>query len=286
LEREPEAPLESIDRMNFPLTSCNTQVRVSHNGACLKMEDESQPSRSLRLIAAENVSAPRVVPTREGYDLWAQIYDDEDNPLIALETMQFRSLLGDVRGLAVADIGCGTGRHALAMAAAGATVIGVDFSMGMLVKAKAKPGAGTVHFVRHDVAMGLPFVSRAFDCVTCCLVLEHIGDLAGMLYEMARICRVGGFVCLSDLHPAMGLLGLQAQFTDPVTGRKTRPAGVKHQLSDYVMAATRAGLRIEHMSEHVVDEALAVRSPRARKYVGWPLLLLMRLRNSERRDRE
>jgi hypothetical protein len=39
------------------------------------MEDESQPSRSLRLIAAENVSAPRVVPTREGYDLWAQIYD-------------------------------------------------------------------------------------------------------------------------------------------------------------------------------------------------------------------
>ncbi|HYS18494.1 MAG TPA: hypothetical protein VET45_16340 [Candidatus Binatia bacterium] len=29
---------------------------------------------------------PRVVPTREGYDLWSQIYDDEDNPLIALET--------------------------------------------------------------------------------------------------------------------------------------------------------------------------------------------------------
>jgi hypothetical protein len=45
-----------------------------------------------------------------------------------------------------------------------------------------------------------------------------------------------------------------------------------------VMAATRAGLCVEHMSEHVVDEALATRSPRARKYVGWPLLLLMGLR--------
>jgi malonyl-CoA O-methyltransferase len=245
------------------------------------MEDEYQPSRSPRPIAAENVRAPQVVPTREGYDLWAQIYDDEDNPLIALETLRFRSLLGDVRGLTVADIGCGTGRHALAMAEAGATVIAVDFSVGMLAKARAKLGGATVHFVRHDVATGLPFVSRAFARVTCCLVLEHIGDLAGVLSEMARICRVGGSVCLSDLHPAMRLLGLQAQFTDPATGRKTRPASVTHQVSDYVMAATRAGFRIEHMSEHVVDEALATQFPQVRQYVGWPLLLLLRLRNED-----
>jgi ubiquinone/menaquinone biosynthesis C-methylase UbiE len=246
------------------------------------MEHEPQPSRSPHPIADANISTPVVVPTREGYDMWAQIYDDEDNPLIALETMLFRSLLGNVRGLSVADIGCGTGRHALTMAEAGATVIGVDFSVGMLAKARAKPAAATMHFVRHDLATGLPFVSRAFDRVTCCLVLEHIGDLAGVLGEMARICRVGGSICLSDLHPAMGLLGLQAQFTDPATGRKTRPASARHQVSDYVMAATRAGLHIEHMSEHVVDEPLVARSPRARPYAGWPLLLLMRLRNRDR----
>jgi len=103
-----------------------------------------------------------------------------------------------------------------------------------------------------------------------------------MLYDMARICRVGGFVCLLGFHPAMGLLGLQAQCTDPATGRKTRPASVTHQLSAYVMAATRAGLRIEQMSEHVLDEALAARSPRVRQYVGWPLLFLMRLRNGDK----
>ena len=56
------------------------------------------------------------------------------------------------------------------------------------------------------------------------------------------------------------------------------PAAARHQLSDYVVAATRAGLSIDHMSEHVVDEALAARSPRARKYLCWPLLLLLRLR--------
>jgi hypothetical protein len=48
-------------------------------------------------------------------------------------------------------------------------------------------------------------------------------------------------------------------------------------LSDYVMAAVRAGLVLDHLSEHAVDEELAARVERARKYVGWPLLVMMRL---------
>jgi hypothetical protein len=44
------------------------------------------------------------------------------------------------------------------------------------------------------------------------------------------------------------------------------------------MGALRSGLTLEHMSEHAVDVDIAARSPRAAKYQGWPLLLLMRLR--------
>jgi malonyl-CoA O-methyltransferase len=253
----------------------------------LNMEDARQHIDFPRSIdGGSTVSEPQVLPTREGYDLWAHIYDEEDNQLIALETTLVRRLLGDVHGLTVADIGCGTGGHALAMAQAGATVIGVDFSAGMLAKARAKPGAAAVRFVQHDLTRGLPFASGTFDRVTCCLVLEHIGELEGVFGEMARICRPEGFVLISDLHPAMRLRGIQAQFTDPATGHKMRPASVAHQVSDYVMAATRAGLCIDHMSEHVVDQELLERSPRARRYweehkdyLGWPLLLLMRLRH-------
>jgi hypothetical protein len=39
------------------------------------------------------------------------------------------------------------------------------------------------------------------------------------------------------------------------------------------MGAVRSGLRIDHMSEHAVDAELARASPRAAKYLGWPLLL-------------
>jgi malonyl-CoA O-methyltransferase len=228
-----------------------------------------------------HAEAPRIVPTREGYDRWAHIYDDEDNPLIALESRLFPELLGDVHGLRIADLGCGTGRHALAMAAAGARVVAVDFSAGMLSKARAKGEDAGVQFLRHDLASGLPFVSAAFDRVTCCLVLEHIDDLQRVMAEMARICRADGRIVISELHPAMRLLDVQAQFTDPATGRKTRPAGAAHRISDYVMAAAGAGLRVERMSEHSVDDALVARSPRAAKYLGWPLLLLLQLHPAE-----
>ncbi len=225
-----------------------------------------------------DVSQPLIVPTREGYDRWAHIYDDEDNPLIAMETARFRQLLGDVQGLTIADIGCGTGRQTVAMAASGANVTAVDFSVGMMSKARAKPEAANVKFVQQDLARGLPFASQAFDRVTCCLVLDHIIDLTSVLGDMARICRPTGFVLISVFHPAMLLQGIQAQFTDPSTGQKIRPASRMHQISDYVMAATRAELYIDHMSEYAVDADVAARSPRARKYMGWPLLLLMRLR--------
>jgi malonyl-CoA O-methyltransferase len=218
-----------------------------------------------------------VLPTRDGYDRWAEIYDGDNNPLVALEEPWVDQLLGDVRGLIVADIGCGTGRHAIRMAAAGATVHAVDFSEGMLARARAKSQDRNITFHVHDLARPLPFPNAMFDRVLCGLVLDHIADLDGLFQEMHRICRPSGFAVISVMHPAMMLRGVQARFTDPGTGRETRPASVPNQLSDYVMAAVRAGFALDHLSEQAVDEALASRLERARKYLGWPMLFLMKL---------
>jgi malonyl-CoA O-methyltransferase len=218
-----------------------------------------------------------LLPTKDGYDRWAAIYDAEDNPLVALEEPWVERLLGDVRGLAVADIGCGTGRHALRLSAAGATVRALDFSEAMLERAKAKPGASNVVFQAHDLAKPLPFADETFDRVVCGLVIDHIADLNGLFREMSRVCQPAGFVVVSVMHPAMMLRGVQARFTDPASGRETRPASCPHQLSDYFMAAARAGFVFDHLSEQAVDEALASRLERARRYLGWPMLFLMKL---------
>jgi len=217
------------------------------------------------------------VPARVGYDRWAEFYDHDDNPLVHLEESRFGELLGAAAGLDVADIGCGTGRHALKLAAAGARVIAMDFSSVMLERARAKPGADRITFIQHDLAQPLPLAAGSFDRVLCCLVLDHIAELNSFFRELRRICRPEGAVLVSVMHPALSLRGVQARFTEPGTGRRILLASQTHQLSDYVMAAVQAGLELAHMSEHAIGSELAARSPRAERYVGWPMLLLMKL---------
>ena len=91
------------------------------------------------------------MPTREGYDRWAEIYDAEQNWLIYLEEPEVERLMGDVAGLDIVDVGCGTGRHAVRLAERGASVVGVDFSTGMLSRARTKPGAEKVRWIVHDL---------------------------------------------------------------------------------------------------------------------------------------
>ena len=110
------------------------------------------------------------VPTREGYDRWADIYDAEDNALIALEEPRVVELLGEVANLDIVDLGAGTGRHAVRLAAAGARVTAVEFSEGMVEKARAKPGADRVRFLHHDLSKPLPLSDKSFDRVLSCLV--------------------------------------------------------------------------------------------------------------------
>jgi ubiquinone/menaquinone biosynthesis C-methylase UbiE len=220
---------------------------------------------------------PIHLPTREGYDCWAAVYDDDGNPLIAMEEPRVAALLGDVREKQILDVGCGTGRHALRLASAGAVVQALDFSAAMLERARQKPGSQKVTFRVHDLGDSLPFPNASFDRVLCALVLDHVKDLEGLFAEMLRVCRPQGFVVISVMHPALMLRGVQARFHDPSTGNEVRPESVPNQLSDYIMAAVRAGFKLDHLSEQFVDDKLAATNERARRYLEWPLLLLMRL---------
>jgi ubiquinone/menaquinone biosynthesis C-methylase UbiE len=222
-----------------------------------------------------------IFPTtpREGYDRWAASYDGYDNPLITLEEPVVSELIGPVDGQQVADIGCGTGRHAERLAASGARVTGVDFSSGMLGVLRGKGAQGVVEVIEHDLdgEEALPLPSGAFDLVLCCLVIEHIREIDRIVADLARICKVGGHVIITDLHPELVRRGFHARFHETDDGPKYQISGAYHPISSYVMAALGAGLRIEHMSEHIMDEETARRSVSARKWIGLPMLLAFKL---------
>lgn len=219
--------------------------------------------------------AIEVVPTREGYDRWSEIYDAEENPLIILEDRWIGSLLADFPGRDVADIGCGTARHAGPLSGAGARVTALDFSSGMLARARTRDTTRGVRFVVADLSRSFPLATGAFPRALSTLVLDHVVDLVHFFAELERILAPGGRAVLSVMHPAMLQRGVFARFTDPRSGEKVAPRSQPHQLSDYVMAALRSGLDLTHFTEHAVDGVLAARSARIAKYEGWLLLALL-----------
>ena len=116
--------------------------------------------------------------------------------------------LGDVAGLRVLDVACGTGDLAFELAEAGARVVGLDFTHEMLVVARGKDRRERVPFLNGD-ALALPFDSGSFDAATIAFGLRNLADRGRGLAELARVVRPGGRVMVLEfsLPPSRLLAG-------------------------------------------------------------------------------
>jgi SAM-dependent methyltransferase len=119
------------------------------------------------------------------------------------------SLLGDVRGLTVLDLGCGPGLYAEELLARGAgRVVGVDASANM-VRLAAERVRGPVHFRQHDLQTPMSWAGDGeFDVALMPLVLHHLDDRVAALREAARVLRPGGRLVVSTAHPTSDWLRL------------------------------------------------------------------------------
>jgi demethylmenaquinone methyltransferase/2-methoxy-6-polyprenyl-1,4-benzoquinol methylase len=106
--------------------------------------------------------------------------------------------VGAGRGERVLDLAAGTGTSARAFAAAGATCVACDFSLGMLREgmrrqrgADGTGGAAGVSFIAGD-ALALPFRGASFDAVTISFGLRNVSDPRAALAELRRVTRPGG----------------------------------------------------------------------------------------------
>ena len=108
----------------------------------------------------------------------------------AREAETFSRMAGAVAGRTVLDVGTGTGRLALLMTAAGASVTGIDASDEMLKVARERAAAerADVHFAIGD-AHALAFPDRSFDIVVSSRVLMHTPRWQICVDEWCRVAR-------------------------------------------------------------------------------------------------
>jgi demethylmenaquinone methyltransferase/2-methoxy-6-polyprenyl-1,4-benzoquinol methylase len=100
-------------------------------------------------------------------------------------------------GQRVLDLAAGTATSSAALARSGATVVGCDFSLGMLREGRGKG----VDLVAGD-ALKLPFADAAFDAVTISFGLRNVASAAGALQEMRRVTKPGGRLVVCEFsHP-------------------------------------------------------------------------------------
>jgi ArsR family transcriptional regulator len=101
----------------------------------------------------------------------------------------------------VADLGCGTGQTAAALAPFVARVVAVDGSGAMLQAAKKRLQACGNVDVRRGELEALPFGDSVVDAATLMLVLHHVADPEKALREAARILKPDGRIVLVDMLP-------------------------------------------------------------------------------------
>ena len=112
-----------------------------------------------------------------------------------------RSMLPDVSGRRVVDLGCGFGWFSRwAEEHGAASVLGVDISTKMLERARSDTAGGTVDYRRADLDL-LDLAPGAHDVVFSSLTLHYVRDLRRLVSVIAGSLTPGGSLVFSVEHP-------------------------------------------------------------------------------------
>jgi ubiquinone/menaquinone biosynthesis C-methylase UbiE len=192
---------------------------------------------------------------KDAYTDWSATYDQDRNLTRDLDETVTRETLANLRCNDVLEIGCGTGKNTELLARIGQRVTALDFSAGMIEKARGKITLDNVIFGVADLTEPWPCQDQSFDLIVCNLVLEHISDLAFVFGEAFRVLRRGGRFFVSELHPFRQYQGTQARFQRHQ--ETTMIPAFVHHISEFIDAGAANQLALTTMKEcrHEEDES-------------------------------
>jgi len=110
------------------------------------------------------------------------------------------SIIGPKPGLKILDIAAGTGSSTRPLVDAGADVIALDFSAGMIEIGRKRHK--DIKFVQGD-ALNLPFEENVFDVTTISFGLRNTSNIDSALKDSLRVTKSGGKIVIAEFsHPS------------------------------------------------------------------------------------
>ncbi len=192
---------------------------------------------------------------RDGYNLWAENYDDqEDNLMLALDEEVFSGLLNgiDVENKIIADVGCGTGRHwQKLLDKKPQKITGFDVSEGMLEILKQKFPVAETHLLKNNMLDQLK--NNSCDIIISTLTIAHIKNVEEAMIEWNRVLKPGGQIIITDYHPWHWPKAGSALL---VTRTKSLQLPITYiQLEKLTSLAGQLSLEVLRLNEKVIDES-------------------------------
>ncbi|MCL2466577.1 MAG: class I SAM-dependent methyltransferase [Micrococcales bacterium] len=232
---------------------------------------------------------------QEFYDGYQRVRDNADSANNVEERPAIVSLLPDLRGKRVLDLGCGQGHGCRLYSDLGAgSVLGIDISEKMLAVARELNSASNISYRRLSMEEvgGLP---PSFDVVVSSLAVHYVEDFVSLARDVFLLLSDGGHFVFSQEHPlttapkagihwAYDTDGSPAyyQLSDySVSSQRTIfwivDGVVKHHrtFSDIINSLVSVGFAIDRVLEPVVPEEVVQRIPNYQKNRHVPNFLLV-----------
>jgi len=231
-------------------------------------------------------------------DDWVRHADANDYRNLFLLPLMLE-MLGDVKGRAVLDVGCGEGGYSRELARRGARVTGVDGSARLIEVAAERTraeGLAVAYFCANAKALN-PIAPATFDLIVAAMSLMDVEDYAGTVREAYRVLQPGGELLMSITHPcfsgpvsewivddageprffAVDRYFERTQWEDFITRAFRAPVVRRHRpLEDYIGALLKAGFELREFREPRATADDLKKSARFEKLTRIPYFLFMR----------
>ncbi|BBB32356.1 hypothetical protein TTHT_0790 [Thermotomaculum hydrothermale] len=138
-----------------------------------------------------------IVDPKEGYNLYANNYQNDYRKLESFDKGEFLKLLPERVDIAV-DLGIGDGRIVDYLKKISEKFYGIDISSKMLEN--CLKNHGNLDLINADLDFSIPLKSESVDLITAYFLFVHLKDAKGFIEEVYRVLKNNGLFVFNLIH--------------------------------------------------------------------------------------